>query len=322
MRRLQLDVEQIVRLYVEEGLRGAAIAQRFGCSDAAIYRVLEDAGIERSRWARLPREEVVALYRDEGLTLAEIADRYGVTRFSVARFLRRLGFATQARRTRLERKERPCRNSGPFRAYCMGFAIGDLAVARWGANGVEVKTNTTHAEQFDLLRETFGPFGRVVMSGLTVHGYLDQSFSFLLKKYDGVVPPWVRTPNERAAFAAGYIDAEGSFGIYEGRARFQMGTYDAHVLAWLHAWCGGIGVESKLTRIALKGAERVNAPPFRRDLWRLSVNYVPSLLRFIATLEPFLRHAGRRAAMDRARSNLEERLRETCWTSSASAPFR
>jgi len=49
MQRLELDVEEIVRLYVEEGVRGAAIAQRFGCTDAAVYRVLEDAGIERSR---------------------------------------------------------------------------------------------------------------------------------------------------------------------------------------------------------------------------------------------------------------------------------
>src|SRR5207302_1544652 len=137
------------------------------------------------------------------------------------------------------------------------------------------------------------PYGRVIIGGLTIHAYLDKSFAFLAEKYSGQVPDWVRTAGERSAFAAGYIDAEGSFGVYEGRARFKLDAYDAHVLAWLDEWCQDIGVRSRLNRVALAGQERAGPAPYRQDLWRVNVNDGPSVLRLIATLDPYVRHAGR-----------------------------
>jgi hypothetical protein len=256
--------------------------------------------------------EVTRLYQHERWTPERIGTLYGVTRVTVVRHLREAGVRTRSLvEAHQPEGRRPCPNSAEFRAYCLGFATGDLWVRRISPSGgtIEASCNTTHSEQVELMKALFESFGPVRTSGLTVRASLDMSFEFLLEKYQDSVPGRVAGDEPRAAYAAGYIDAEGSFGVYEGRARFKLDAYDVHVLHWLHQWCEGIGVRSRLLRIALAGQERPGAAPFRRDLWRVNVNHGPSLLRFIGTLEPFLRHGRRRDAMERARTNVISRMR-------------
>jgi hypothetical protein len=114
---------------------------------------------------------------------------------------------------------------------------------------------------------------------------LDSSFSFLREKYTEVVPSWVAGHAPEAAFAAGYVDAEGSF----------------------HQWCGRIGVVATIGRTAVAGTRKQVS--LNRDVWRVNVNERHSLLRLIATLEPYLRHARRVAAANEARTNVIDRLR-------------
>lgn len=207
--------------------------------------------------------------------------------------------------------QRPCPRSVLFRAYLLGFATGDLWIRRPPEAGltIVVSCNTTQNEQSRLFHQLFGPFGPVRVSGNTVRASLDPSFAFLLEKYERRLPQWLEAPEDEAAFAAGYIDAEGSFGVYGGRARFKIDSYDDHVIEWLHGWCGSIGVRSRLHQVGRRGEPRGNGVVFNGDLWRLNVNEGSSLLRFVATLEPFLRHAGRIAAMKRARENVIQRYR-------------
>jgi hypothetical protein len=111
---------------------------------------------------------------------------------------------------------RPCPDSLELRAYALGFTWGDLAVDEKRGDGstVSVRGSTTHQRQVDLVVDLFEPFGRVTVSrgaGSTyVRASLDESFTFLRHKYDGVVPEWIAGAGVEAAFAAGYIDAEGS----------------------------------------------------------------------------------------------------------------
>ena len=193
----------------------------------------------------------------------------------------------------------------------MGFAIGDLWINRPNERGqtIVASCNTTHESQTDLMNQLFGPYGPVRVSGHTVRASLDDTFAFLLEKYQPAVPNWISGPDSEAAFAAGYADAEGSCGIYDGRARFKISSYDSHILRWFHDWCRRIGVHANLRRIAVAGDPRPKHPPYPQDLWCLTVNQRLDLLRVIATLTPFLRHSGRIAQLDRARTNVLERLR-------------
>ena len=87
----------------------------------------------------------------------------------------------------------------------------------------------------------------------------------------------------------------------------KVDSYDEHVHLWLRDWFDRIGVSGRLVRVAEAGKVRANAPPFPRDLWRTTVNARLDLLRLIATLEPFMRHAKRRSNAFSARANILER---------------
>ena len=144
---------------------------------------------------------------------------------------------------------------------------------------------------------------------MCVRASLDRSFDFLAEKYAGAVPAWISGPEAEAAFAAGYIDAEGSFGVYDGRARFKLDSYDSGVHRWLASWMTRSGIPCRSNVIARRGDPRPDAGSFAQDLHRISVNDSLGILRLAATLEPFLRHERRRARMSAAVSNIHERLR-------------
>jgi hypothetical protein len=161
----------------------------------------------------------------------------------------------------------------------------------------------------DLTERVFGPFGSVSYVNHYLCASLDISFRFLREKYGEEIPAWIRGCEATAAFAAGYIDAEGSFAVYEGRARFKLDSYDRVVLTWLDEWCHGIGVSSKLRRVAQAGDPRPDQPPYGRDLWRVNANDALGIVRLIATLDPYMSHAQRRADAEKARDNIIKRLR-------------
>jgi hypothetical protein len=314
MRRLDVDTQEIVRLYVEEGLRGAAIADRLGCTPSIVYSRLESAGVRRSRRARLHREEVVSAYLG-GESCLSIGRRAGVAAATVARHLRSWGVAMRTHAEALQPVGRvPCPKSRELRAYLLGFAWGDLAVQPPQGRGITVgiTSSTTHEAQVDLIRSAFEPFGKVYVftcgSVRSLRVSLDSSFRFLLAKYGGAVPPWVAGPTVEAAFAAGYIDAEGSFGVYDGRARFKLDSCDHEVHSWLHAWLDRVGVPF-VGRVVERCGERPNGLRLNRDLHRINVNDALGLARLVATIDPFARHERRRATMAAAVQNVVDRMR-------------
>jgi hypothetical protein len=107
----------------------------------------------------------------------------------------------------------------------------------------------------------------------------------------------------QAAFAAGYIDAEGCFGIYDGRARFKLDSYDGEVHQWLDGWLTRIGVQHATRHIVTR-----SEPTHDVWVWRTTVNEALSLCRLIATIGPFTRHARRRTTMKAVSDNVAFRL--------------
>jgi predicted DNA-binding protein (UPF0251 family) len=313
MRRIEIDEVEIVRLYVEEGLRAHAIGQRLGTTAALVYDRLERAGVVRSRVARLPLDDAIRLYVDEGWSAKKIAAKFGITAPTVSKHLRNAGIQLRGPTASKQPRGRiPCPRSVVLRSYMLGFVWGDFNVRRYSpaSQTISVVASTTHLEQIRAFEDTFGGFGRIyVWRQSALRASLDMSFEFLFDKYGWEVPAWVRGTESQASFAAGYVDAEGSFGVYEGRARFKLDAYDVSVLHWFHEWCRGIGVESRLRLVQEKGTRRPDGTVFPRDLWRVNVNAGQSILRLIATLEPYLRHGRRIDGAARARDSVIERLR-------------
>ncbi len=160
-----------------------------------------------------------------------------------------------------------------------------------------------------MTHEVFGAYGPVRVASGMVRASLHPTFDFLLAKYGSVVPERLEAEPAAAAFAAGYTDAEGSFGVYGGRSRFKIDSYDAAVLAWFASWCDRIGVRCKHRLVAAAGTPRTDGTVYNGDLWRVNVNDAASLCRLAASLTPFVRHARRRAMMEAAVDNAVARLR-------------
>jgi hypothetical protein len=312
MRRRSLDDTEILRLYVDERLRADEIACRLACSASLIYERLERAGVVRSRRAPLPIDELRRLYVEEGWSSTAIGKKFNVAGSTVRSHLRRAGINVHRNPStrRLDGRSQ-CSNSVVFRSYVLGLVWGDFAVEqkRPTSRTIRVRSSTTRLEQVNLTERVFGSFGSVSYVNRYLCVSLDVSFRFLLEKYAKEVPTWIRGTEASSAFAAGYIDAEGSFGVYEGRARFKVDSYDRAVLIWLHKWCEQVGVSSKLRQVAQAGDPRPGHPPYRRDLWRLNANDALGILRLIATLEPYMSHGQRRIDAEKARQNIIKRLR-------------
>ena len=88
--RKRVDVELLRRLYVDEGLPVADIAERLGCSEGLVRSRVSHAGLRRVRTDHSAR--VVRLYR-RGWSIRAIAQKVGVHHRSVWRILDGAGVA-------------------------------------------------------------------------------------------------------------------------------------------------------------------------------------------------------------------------------------
>ena len=108
---------------------------------------------------------------------------------------------------------------------------------------------------------------------------------------------------------AGYIDAEGSFTINQGRAGFKVDSYDKNVLKKIHCWLNKNRVRSKYHKIGRKGELRSAGYCFNKDLWRLNVNEANNLYRFINFIKPFISHKKRLKDINVCSRNILKRRR-------------
>lgn len=237
-------------------------------------------------------------YLLQKLPIRRIAHRLSCDPKTVKRYLLQFGIQLRSREeayacriiTRSAGRPRYPKHdfNGPvaLKAYLIGFRLGDLSVYR-GSPGpfcqtIEVRGRTTQQSQVQLFKELFGPYGHVTQcrpdrdGGIHLIAYVNRTFDFLLPKHD-VVEPWIRANATcAAAFAAGYIDAEGSFHLTTSstglrKAAFAVATQDHQILTWMHQWCQVVGVSCPPPKLALR---RGTPRPFslNKDHWILQVS--------------------------------------------------
>ena len=312
---------ELKQLYEDRGLTASEIAERYQCSTGAVLQRLRQYGIPVAPPGKavieISRPDLEALYLAQKLSLRQIAQYYGCDHSTIKNKLEEYGVR---RRTYAEANQiypkRDFDGSIVEKAYLIGFRLGDLHVTKMGDAGqtIAVQCATTKQEQLDLIQRLFGPYGHIHIGNPKRRGdtgiacYLNMSFAFLLPKEDAI-PDWAQShATSSAAFAAGYIDAEGSFFISQGFAHFGVSSYDGGILNGLYHWMSNAGVRCPEPRIVgRQGAVRPNHTVYRKDLWALSVARKDGLLRLIELLGPHLKHAKRRRDMLSARLNIESR---------------
>ncbi len=234
-RLVHIPEHELRHLYEELGLSSDQIAEKYGCSAGTVLNRLHEYGIALSPAGRAPVEiskpELEELYIGQGMSLRQIAKRYGCDHSTIEKKLKEYGLR---RRTYAEANQvypkRDFDGSLIEKAYLVGFRLGDLYVTTMGEEGqtLAVECGTTKPEQLDLIASLFGPYGHVHIGKQKRRGdigiacYLNMSFAFLIPKEDGV-PDWVQANDTASiAFAAGYLDAEGSFYLGQDGARFAV----------------------------------------------------------------------------------------------------
>ncbi len=213
--------------------------------------------------------------------------------------------------------------SAAQKAYLIGFRLGDLYVTKV-SNGpycqtIQITCRTTKFVQIRLFRRLFQEYGHLYECkpdkqrafGLTF--YVNRSFDFLLPKQDHV-EAWIQeNPECAAAFAAGYIDAEGSFHLVKqksglSKAVFALASQDKNILAWFHSWFMRQQILCATPKLAIpKGTLR----QFRlnKDYWILQVHRKDALLGLAKLVGQLICHQKRRDDLARVLRNVKERNR-------------
>jgi hypothetical protein len=181
----------------------------------------------------------------------------------------------------------------------LGFRYGDLNVYQPKGNSeiIVVRSHSTHEVQGEVFKEIFQKYGTTTTSrgaqSIHINCYLNKTFSFLLTKYPPKIRTWIHSDNTRLwAFSAGYIDAEGTFGLNQSKGRFKIDTFDHSILEDIHSLFISHGLNSKFRIIARKG-ENDYGWIWKHDLWRVSVSEARSLELLVQYLLPHLRHKKR-----------------------------
>jgi hypothetical protein len=281
--------EDLQRFYIDQKLSAAKIAKVYDLkysslktAESTILHHLKKNGIKRrdpAEHIRKISEEMVDVWvarYQSGESLKQIAGS-DVNPVSVFNHLRKRGIdlrdkveaqikaVTKFQKTSFDGTEND-------RAYLLGFARGDLNVARHG-RAIRVRTSSTHPAMIDLVTSLFVPYGpirvyprfsKLAAYEWSVEGELDATFEFLL--LERLSPP-DKKQGKRVFlnYLAGLFDAEGSLWLWEGRTfapRMSFTNKDVGMLDWVKALLHDLSFHSARTGPDEKGVYKLN-------LWRV-----------------------------------------------------
>ena len=264
----------------------------------------------------IPKRDLIKLHYKDRKSTYEIGRIYECSFGTVANRMKEYGLKPLSRSI-IQSKYKKKRFLGDDRekAYMIGFRLGDLNVYQTVTHSdvIIVRCHTTRKEQTSLIKKLFCKYGQVTIGGknsLYVNCFLDKSFSFLLPKKDRV-ENWITKNNDCANnFAAGYIDAEGNIGVYDGRARFKIDSYDKNIIFWFYKWLLKNDIYCpKPLQIGTEGHiydKKLNYK-YNKDLWRVRVSDKNSLANLFTIIKPLLRHKKRLDHLNKCLKNLDER---------------
>lgn len=274
-------------LYWQKELSAYKIAELYNCSPSAIAHKLRKFDIPR----RTDVEGVILTNNERCRKIAKAVNKYPKKDFN---------------------------GSDPEKSYLIGFSLGDMNVSKkkYGET-IYVSSCTTKKEQVMLMNDLFKKFGHTHINknkkdtkkgridNFHFTAYLNSSFDFLLNKKDNI-EEWVLESNTNFIhFLAGYIDAEGSFGVYNGFGEFALGSYDKNIIGKIYHRLKFFNIEPETPRIMVKGGyiDKRGVRTFK-DLWSLRIRRKNELYKFINLVHPYIRHGKRKRDLLKVKENV------------------
>ncbi len=301
--------------YWKQGYSVTRLAKELGCGHATVWNRFKELGIPRRKRRRykICKAELNALYFGKGFSQTKIANRLGCSRWVISERFKKFKMKKRTSSEACQKYERKDFSGDNLeKAYLIGFRLGDLHVRRKSRFSLCVGSSTTKKAQLSLMVSLFEKYAHVQNSCAKGVFYfsciLNNTFSFLEPKEDKI-PGWIlKKECLLFSFLAGYTDAEGNIGVYNGRARYRLGSYDKIILWQTHKKLNELGIKTRLRLESPKGYGPKNCKN-NKDFWRVNINYKTSLLKLFNKLEPYLKHSKRLSDMAKAKKNVLSRLK-------------
>lgn len=315
--KINIPKEDLKKIYTKQKLSTYKVAKIYHCDSGTVYRNLKKYKIKTRPLKRvnIPKDTLKDLYINKKYPLSKIAKIYRCCPVAILNKMKKYKIP---RRTISETSTKYLKTdfggNSVEKAYMTGFRIGDLRV-RKDCNLISIGCGTTKPNQVQLIKTLFEQYGPVWITEKDKNGafhvdcLLNFSFLFLLPKHKQI-PKWIlRNRKNFLAFLAGYTDAEGNIGIYGGRAKFRIRSYDKEILK---------DIDTKLHKIGIKSLFRLDKKPgidkrgvlHRNYCWAVIVNERESLLRLFGYLRPLIKHRKRKNDLLKAQKNVILRLKK------------
>jgi len=202
------------------------------------------------------------------------------------------------------------------KAYLTGFRLGDLHVKKYRfGQTIIVQCTSSKKEQIELIQNLFKKYGHTWVGKDRGDGcrgiscFLNTSFDFLLKDEDQIDNWIVSKKVYFINFLAGYVDAEGSFGVYKGYAQFSIGSYQKNIIHSIYEKLKELNFTLPKPRIGVNGGHvDKRGVKTHKDLWGLNIRREVQLLKFIRIVKPFLKHAKKIKDADKVENHLKNKL--------------
>ncbi len=257
------------------------------------------------RRIEIPKKELEKFYYKENKSSYKIGKIYKCSFQTISNRMKEYGMEPLPRSIiQSKYKKKNFSENKTEKAYIIGFRLGDLNVYKTTKHSkvIVVRCHTTKMEQVEIMQALFCKYGQVSCkenkktASYHINCFLNESFNFLLPKVDRV-EDWISKDNNYSmAFASGYIDAEGNVGVYDGRARFKIDSYDKNIIFWFYKWFLKNDIFCpKPAKIAVKNQiyNQKFGYKYNKDLWRIRVSKQESLLILLNLIKKYLMHKKR-----------------------------
>ena len=317
-KQIKISRELLFNLYEKEKLTTFQIAEKIGCCQATIWKKLMGYGIKPrlpgAKRVSISKEKLKELYINKKFSTWKIEEITKIPRGTIHRKLQEFNINLRDRATsHIIHPKKDFSGNLIEKSYLIGFRIGDLGVRKIYPNSkvIQIASGSTIKEQIDLIENLFENYGKIWIkktknNKINICVSLNESFNFLLDKE---IPKWIlKNKKYFLSFLAGFIDAEGSFGVYNKMARFSIGNYDSSILFLIFGELNKYGIKGNPPfSDKRKGKKNSQGYIYRKNYWHFRINNKYELENFFNLIKPYIKHTNKLKSLNMAILNINIR---------------